>query len=318
MKSLRIIFAGTPDFAATHLTALLEHNHDIVAVYTQPDKPAGRGKKIQMSPVKTLAQQHHIPVYQPKSLRNEDVQQKIKALDADLMIVVAYGLILPQAVLDIPRHGCFNVHGSLLPQWRGAAPIQRSIWAGDQETGVTIMQMDAGLDTGDMLLKTTCPIEKNDTSASLYEKLAHLGSKALLETVELVQQNKLTPIQQDDEQATYAKKLTKEEAILDWKKPAVTLEREIRAFNPWPVSVLQMQDKNIKVRQASVIPYQGTETIGTIVNISEQGIDVVTQKDILRIETMQLPNKKSQPVSQILNGHKDLFQLGQKLDISCN
>lgn len=197
MKPLNIIFAGTPDFAAQHLAALLNSHHNIIAVYTQPDKPAGRGKKLQASPVKQLAEQHQIPVYQPKSLRKEEAQAELKALNADVMVVVAYGLILPQAVLDMPRLGCLNVHGSLLPRWRGAAPIQRAIWAGDKQTGVTIMQMDVGLDTGDMLHKVYCDIDAQETSASLYHKLAEIAPFALIDVLDhleegnLLQKNKM-------------------------------------------------------------------------------------------------------------------------------
>ena len=212
MKPLNIIFAGTPDFAAQHLQALLNSSHNVIAVYTQPDKPAGRGKKLQASPVKQLAEQHHIPVYQPKSLRKAEAQSELIALHADVMVVVAYGLILPQAVLDAPTYGCLNVHGSLLPRWRGAAPIQRAIWAGDTQTGVTIMQMDAGLDTGDMLHKVSCEILPTETSASLYNKLAELAPPALIEVLDHLGNGKFTAEKQDDTQSNYADKLSKEEA----------------------------------------------------------------------------------------------------------
>ncbi|MDU5747844.1 MAG: methionyl-tRNA formyltransferase, partial [Haemophilus parainfluenzae] len=225
MKPLNIIFAGTPDFAAQHLTALLNSHHNIIAVYTQPDKPAGRGKKLQASPVKQLAEQHQIPVYQPKSLRKEEAQAELKALNADVMVVVAYGLILPQAVLDMPRLGCLNVHGSLLPRWRGAAPIQRSIWAGDQQTGVTIMQMDMGLDTGDMLHKVYCDIDDQETSASLYYKLAEIAPSVLIDVLDHLEEGKFIAEKQDDSQSNYAEKLSKEEAKLDWSLSAAQLER---------------------------------------------------------------------------------------------
>lgn len=232
MLKLNIIFAGTPDFAAQHLQALLNSEHNVIAVYTQPDKPAGRGKKLQASPVKQLAEQHNIPVYQPKSLRKEEAQAELKALNADVMVVVAYGLILPEAVLNAPKYGCLNVHGSLLPRWRGAAPIQRSIWAGDQETGVTIMQMDIGLDTGDMLHKVTTPIAADETSASLYAKLAELAPPALLEVLNGLESQAFKAEKQDDALSNYAEKLSKEEAKLDWNLTACQLERNIRAFNP--------------------------------------------------------------------------------------
>ena len=217
MKKLNIIFAGTPDFAATHLQALLNSQHNVIAVYTQPDKPAGRGKKLQASPVKQLAEQHNIPVYQPKSLRKEEAQAELQALNADVMVVVAYGLILPEVVLNAPKYGCLNVHGSLLPRWRGAAPIQRAIWAGDNETGITIMQMDIGLDTGDMLYKVATPITPTETSATLYAKLAELAPPALIEVLNGLENGQFSPEKQQDELANYAEKLTKEEAKLDWK-----------------------------------------------------------------------------------------------------
>ena len=223
MKPLNIIFAGTPDFAARHLQALINSHHNVIAAYTQPDRPAGRGKKLTASPVKELALAHNIPVYQPGSLRKEPAQQQLAALNADIMVVVAYGLILPKVVLDTPRLGCINVHGSILPRWRGAAPIQRALWAGDKKTGVTIMQMDVGLDTGDMLLKTYLSIEDDDTSASLYEKLAQQGPNALLQALEALANGTLAAEKQDEALANYAEKLSKEEARLDWTKSATQL-----------------------------------------------------------------------------------------------
>ena len=236
MKSLNIIFAGTPDFAAQHLQAILNSQHNVIAVYTQPDKLAGRGKKLQASPVKQLAEQNNISVYQPKSLRKEEAQSELKALNADVLVVVAYGLILPKAVLDAPRLGCLNVHGSILPRWRGAAPIQRSIWAGDTQTGVTIMQMDEGLDTGDMLHKVYCDILPTETSTSLYNKLAELAPSALIDVLDNLENGKFIAEKQDDSQSNYAEKLSKEEAQLDWSLSAMQLERNIRAFNPWPIA----------------------------------------------------------------------------------
>lgn len=230
VQNLRIVFAGTPDFAAKHLQALLDANLQVVGVYTQPDRPAGRGNKLTPSPVKVLAVEHEIPVFQPENFRNPDAQQELKALNPDLMIVVAYGLLLPQPVLDLPRLGCINVHGSLLPAWRGAAPIQRAIWAGDKETGITIMQMDAGLDTGDMLHKVVCPITAEDTSASLYDKLAVDGPQGMLFTIRQLADGTAKPEKQDDESATYAKKLSKEEACINWQQDADFIERCIPGF----------------------------------------------------------------------------------------
>lgn len=276
MKPLKIIFAGTPDFAARHLQALLTSEHEVIAVYTQPDRPAGRGQKLTPSPVKSLALEHQIPVYQPKSLRKEEAQQELAALGADIMVVVAYGLILPKVVLDTPRLGCINVHGSILPRWRGAAPIQRALWAGDTETGVTIMQMDVGLDTGDMLLKTHLPIEDDDTSASLYEKLAGQGPAALLDALAALSEGTLSAEKQDEALANYAEKLSKEEARLDFAKPAKNLWQEVRAFNPWPVSYFEHQGQTIKVWQTSVLAEPSTKASGTIVAAGKQGIDIAT------------------------------------------
>ncbi|GAB3026154.1 methionyl-tRNA formyltransferase [Bowmanella dokdonensis] len=310
MNPMRIVFAGTPDFAARHLQALLTSHHEVLAVYTQPDRPAGRGKKLQASAVKQLAESHSLPVYQPASLKTEAAQQGLARLKPDLMIVVAYGLILPQTVLDIPSMGCLNVHGSLLPRWRGAAPIQRSIWAGDEETGVTIMQMDKGLDTGAMLYKASVPIETTDTSASLYEKLAKVGPRALLHTLD--QFDKLVPITQDDNQASYAEKLTKEEARIDWQQSAEQLQRNVRAFNPWPVAYFELDGQPIKAWQASVSAGSGQP--GEILSADKSGIVVATGQKALCLEVVQLPGKKAMPVADILNARKELFKVGRQLN----
>ncbi|MBD2802808.1 methionyl-tRNA formyltransferase [Xenorhabdus sp. M] len=311
--SLRIIFAGTPDFAARHLAALLNSQHQVVGVLTRPDKPAGRGKKLTPSPVKVLAEEHEIPVFQPKTLRVEENQQWVMEQQADIMIVVAYGLILPQAVLDIPRLGCLNVHGSLLPRWRGAAPIQRSVWAGDEETGVTIMQMDAGLDTGNMLLKAICPITSEDTSASLYEKLAETGPKALLDTLDLITSGKCQPEVQDNDLATYAEKLSKDEAKVDWNLPAAQLERCVRAFNPWPLSFFNINEQPIKIWQAEVITEQTTQTPGTIIKADKTGIQVATVDGILNITQLQPPGKKAMSAADLLNSRREWFTPGSKI-----
>jgi methionyl-tRNA formyltransferase len=313
-KPLRIIFAGTPDFAAKHLSALLNSAHEVIAVYTQPDRPAGRGKKLKPSDVKQLALSSDIPVYQPKILRDETAQQVLSALNADLMVVVAYGLILPQVVLDTPRLGCINVHGSLLPRWRGAAPIQRAIWAGDAETGVTIMQMDIGLDTGAMLHKVTCPIATDETSASLYDKLAELGPQGLLETLDQISEQTAIAQEQDDAQANYAAKLSKEEANIDWTQSAVAIERQIRAFNPWPVSYTQIAEQNVKIWQAGVIDATTDLQPGTVISATKQGIQVATGEGILNLLNLQLAGKKAMPVQDILNARKEWFVVGQLLN----
>ncbi|BDH44368.1 methionyl-tRNA formyltransferase [Salmonella enterica subsp. enterica serovar Choleraesuis] len=313
-SSLRIIFAGTPDFAARHLDALLTSGHQVVGVFTQPDRPAGRGKKLMPSPVKVLAEQHNLPVFQPASLRPAENQQLVESLQADVMVVVAYGLILPQAVLDMPRLGCVNVHGSLLPRWRGAAPIQRALWAGDSETGVTIMQMDAGLDTGAMLTKVTCAIEADDTSASLYDKLAVLGPEGLIKTLESLASGSATPEPQNDEQATYAEKLSKEEARLDWTLSAAQLERCVRAFNPWPVSYLTIEDTPVKVWQASAMDDKTTAAPGTVLEADKHGIMVATSEGILRLERLQPAGKKPMTAQDLLNSRSEWFTPGNVLN----
>lgn len=311
--SLRIIFAGTPDFAARHLDALLSSEHQIVGVFTQPDRPAGRGKKLMPSPVKVLAEEKGIPVFQPVSLRPQENQQLVADLQADVMVVVAYGLILPKAVLEMPRLGCLNVHGSLLPRWRGAAPIQRSLWAGDTETGVTIMQMDVGLDTGDMLYKLSCPITAEDTSATLYDKLAQLGPQGLLATLTQIATGTATPEIQDETQVTYAEKLSKEEALLDWSLPAEQLERCIRAFNPWPMSYFVIEDQPIKVWKASVINSQAKAEPGTIIEANKQGIQVATAEGILNLESLQPAGKKAMNAQDLLNSRREWFTPGNRL-----
>ncbi|PWC09387.1 methionyl-tRNA formyltransferase [Brenneria roseae subsp. americana] len=311
--SLRIIFAGTPDFAARHLEALLSSEHQVVGVFTQPDRPAGRGNKLTPSPVKVLAEQRNLPVYQPKSLRPSESQGLVEALHADVMVVVAYGLILPQSVLDMPRLGCINVHGSLLPRWRGAAPIQRALWAGDRSTGVTIMQMDAGLDTGAMLHKIECPILQDDTSATLYSKLAELGPRGLLETLKQLAGARTVAEAQDDTFATYAEKLSKEEARLDWQLSAAQLERCIRAFNPWPVSYLLIDEQPIKVWKAEVISSNHHSQPGTILQADKNGIQVAARENILNIIELQPAGKKVMKAQDLLNSRREWFTPGNIL-----
>ncbi|MBV2130233.1 methionyl-tRNA formyltransferase [Arsukibacterium indicum] len=312
-QPLRIIFAGTPDFAARHLQALINSPHQIVAVYSQPDRPAGRGQKLQASAVKQLAEQHDLPVYQPKSLKKSAAQAELAALNADVMVVVAYGLILPTTVLQCPRLGCINVHGSLLPRWRGAAPIQRAIWAGDQQTGITIMQMDEGLDTGAMLSKVSCDISPVDTSASLYDKLAELGPEALLAALASLPALQETAEPQDDKQASYAEKLQKEEGLLDFAKTAAVLDREIRAFNPWPGSYLQLAQGTVKIWQAHCKDSSHQATPGQIIAAGKKGIEVACKDSVLVLTTLQPPGKKPMPVADFLNGRADWFKAGTKL-----
>jgi methionyl-tRNA formyltransferase len=313
LQPLRIVFAGTPDFAAKHLTSLLESQHEIVAGYTKEDTPSGRGKKLQASAVKTLALAHQLPVIQPASLRTEEAQQTLEQFNADIMIVVAYGLILPQIVLDTPRLGCINVHGSLLPKWRGAAPIQRAVWAGDQQSGVTIMQMDKGLDTGPMLYKASLDIAADETSETLYARLADLGPSALVEAIDLLSQNKLTAEIQDETLATYAHKLSKDEAKIDWSDDAAHIQRCIRAFNPWPVSYFQLNDMNVKVWQATSSDVLSDQPAGTIISADKKGIVVATAKGTITLLNLQFPGKKAMGINDILNSRKALFTPGNQL-----
>jgi methionyl-tRNA formyltransferase len=307
-KPLRIVFAGTPDFAAQHLDALIQSHHDVIAVYSQPDRPAGRGKKLKASEVKQLALTHDIPVYQPENFKSDEAKQQLADLDADIMIVVAYGLLLPKAVLETPKLGCINVHGSILPRWRGAAPIQRAIWAGDAETGVTIMQMDEGLDTGDMISIATCPIEAHDTSASLYSKLAELGPTALIDTLATIADGTANAEKQNDKLANYAKKLSKDEANIDWQMPAQQIERNIRAFNPWPICFTQMQGNTVKIYAAELVNLDGN--VGEVLAADKTGITVATGEGALKITQLQPQGKKPMSVQDFLNGRADWVTVG--------
>lgn len=310
-KPLKIVFAGTPDFAAQHLDALIKSHHNVIAVYSQPDRPAGRGKKLKASEVKQLALTHDIPVYQPENFKSDNAKQQLADLNADIMVVVAYGLLLPKAVLETPKLGCINVHGSILPRWRGAAPIQRAIWAGDAETGVTIMQMDEGLDTGDMISIATCPIEAADTSASLYSKLAELGPTALIDTLATIADGTATPEKQNDELANYAKKLSKEEANIDWHMPAQQIERNIRAFNPWPICFTQMQGNTVKIYAAELVESAGNP--GEVLAADKTGITVATTEGALKITQLQPQGKKPMSAQDFLNGRADWVAVGSTL-----
>ena len=306
---MRIVFAGTPEFAAEHLKALLGTSHQIVGVYTQPDRPAGRGQKLMPSPVKQLALEHGIPVYQPQTLRAPEAQAELAALEPDLMVVVAYGLILPQIVLDTPRLGCINSHASLLPRWRGAAPIQRAVQAGDAQSGVTVMQMEAGLDTGPMLLKVTTAITPEDTGGSLHDRLAELGPQAVLEAIEGLAAGTLTGEVQDDAQANYAHKLNKEEARLDFSRPAVELERLVRAFNPWPICHSTLNGETIKVHAAELAEACGAP--GTIVAADKAGLVVACAEGALRLTRLQLAGGKALAFADLFNSRREQFALGQ-------
>lgn len=300
---LRVIYAGTPDFAVPALAALIESGHDVVAVYTQPDRPAGRGRKLQPSPVKQIALAADIPVEQPVNFRDESSRQTLADYQADVMVVAAYGLILPQPVLDTPRFGCLNIHGSLLPRWRGAAPIHRAIQTGDKETGVTIMQMAAGLDTGDMLLKTYYTIGAEDTGQTVHDALATDGAAALLTVLEQLQAGALTPEVQDESLTCYASKLTKAEAEIDWQQSAVEIDRCIRAFNPWPVAYTLKGGQAMRLLMSSVVEGETTNAeAGTVLAENKLGIHIACGEGVISISRLQLPGKKAMSVSEFLNG----------------
>jgi methionyl-tRNA formyltransferase len=298
---VKIIFAGTPEFAAVALQALLDRQSEIIAVLTQPDRPAGRGMQLQHSPVKRLALRYGLQVLQPANLKGAEMQDALAAMDADVMIVAAYGLILPEAILKIPRLGCLNIHASLLPRWRGAAPIQRAILAGDTETGITIMQMDVGLDTGDMLLKKACPIQCNDTAQTLHDKLSGLGGEAVVEVLTVLEQGHLVPEPQNNAEATYAAKLSKSEAQINWGEDATKIERMVRAYNPYPVAQARLRDTMIKIWRASLCTgISGAP--GTVLSIDSGGIVVACGRDALCLEVLQRPNAKAMPSDQFVRG----------------
>lgn len=310
---LTIAFAGTPEFAAQHLQFLIGREHAVIAAYTQPDRRAGRGKKTTPSAVKILANAHHITVFQPESLKTLAAQEQLQELAPDVLVVVAYGLILPRAVLEIPRLGCINVHGSLLPRWRGAAPIQRAIEAGDIETGVTIMQMDEGLDTGKMIERVACAIAPTDTSAEVASKLCQIGGPALLRSLNALERGDATATTQDETESCYAAKIDKREALIDWSQSAVTLERKIRAFNPAPVAYSTLQGDRIKLWRASSTGQSSDHPPGTIVSSEEGVLRVACGQGSLLVEQIQLPGKSRMTVAEVLNSRRQLFSSNSQL-----
>lgn len=313
MSPLRIIFAGTPDFSVPSLEALLAAGQEVVAVYTQPDRPAGRGRKLTPSPVKAAALAQGLPVFQPPTLRDEGAVADLRALAADLMVVVAYGLLLPQAVLDAPRLGCVNVHASLLPRWRGAAPIQRALLAGDGESGVTIMRMAAGLDTGPLYLLRPLAIAPRETGGSLSDKLATLGAQALVEALPGIADGSLIPVPQDDDLANYAHKLSKAEAEVDWSRPAVEIDRLIRAFDPWPVAQTSLEGVSLRLwgsELTDLIPPPAALP-GQVLAAGKGGIEVATGAGVLRLTRLQPPGKRPMSAAEFLNArHLDGARLG--------
>ncbi len=311
---LKIIFAGTPEFAASSLSAIIEAGFDVVAVYTQPDRPAGRGKKLTPSPVKAVATQHNIAVEQPLNFKQTADLEQLQSYQADVMVVAAYGIILPKAVLDAFPLGCINIHASLLPRWRGAAPIQRAIAAGDQQTGITIMQMDVGLDTGDMLLKEAIAIQGQDTGSSLHDKLAACGAKLCVKALKQLPELQQSAQSQDDSQANYAHKLNKQEAQIDWTQSAQKIERLVRAFNSWPVAFTHIQDKVMKVWHVEVDETQSQGAAGTILAADGMGILVQCGCGSVRIIDAQLPNSKRMSVGAILNSKREWFEPGAQFE----
>ena len=309
---MRIVFMGTPDFAVPSLQALIDAGHDVCAVYTQPDKPQGRKQILTAPPVKTLALEHDIPVFQPNTLKNEDEQAHLRELAPEVIIVVAYGKLLPKAVLDIPPHGCINVHGSLLPRWRGAAPIQWAVIAGDEMAGVTTMQMDAGLDTGDMLLKTVVPLEKEETGGSLFDKLSAAGATLLLQTLEGLERGEIVPQKQGETTTAYAKMLTKDMGEIRWEEDAEVIERLVRGLNPWPSAYTHVHGKTLKVWRAEVCKGEDKKP-GTVLKTSDGQLIIQTGKDALKITELQLEGKKRMDTAAFLRG----YSIEEGIDLCC-
>lgn len=305
---MKVLFAGTPDFAVNPLIALIQAQHQIVGVFTQPDRKAGRGKKLTPPPVKLAALKHDLPVFQPENL--QDQAALIKQLGADVMVVVAYGVLLPQTILDIPRLGCLNIHASILPRWRGAAPIQRAIEAGDTQTGVSIMRMELGLDTGPVYTTLTTDISTTDTSQTLHRRLAELGAQGICDVLEKLHQDSCLQAQiQNHTEALYAKKITKAEANINWTRSAPEIDQQIRAFNPWPIGQTHHNNMRIRVWQASIAngmtkkEYETDHSIGEILHISNDGVDIQTGNGVLRLEICQRDGSKPMPMVEFCNGY---------------
>lgn len=313
---LKLVFAGTPEFAARHLEQLIASPHDIVSVMTQPDRRAGRGKQLQASPVKTIAEAAGLDVWQPESLKSELAETTLRHMAADLMIVVAYGLILPAAILNIPRLGCINVHASLLPRWRGAAPVQRAIEAGDDETGVSLMAMEPGLDTGPVLSTRRTVIRDDHTGGTLLDELATLGASALTENLGDIESLLASAVPQQDELANYAHKIDKAEGVIDWSESADTLWRRIRAFNPAPACYTFLNDDRLKILSASVEQETPAGEAGDILSADDRGLRVRCGAGVLVITEAQLPGAKAQPVASLINGHRARLSPGVRLGAS--
>lgn len=309
---MNIVFSGTPEFALSALETLLaSKQHKIIAVYTQPDRQQGRGLKVVPSPVKQLALTYNLPVYQPEKLRNSDALQQLQALKPDIFIDVAYGLLIPDEILNLPRYGCINVHPSLLPRWRGASPIQAAILAGDKITGVSIIKLIKELDAGDILKQQEISIEDQDTTATLLQNTATIGAELLLEVLTEIENGTVEGIPQNNAFSTYACKIKKEDAVVDWNLGAIVIERMIRAYNPWPIVYTAIDDQIVRIWEAQVLPHTAA-TPGMIINVDKTGIDVATKDGTLRLTKLQLPGKKVLSVAEILNAQQKLFVVNKR------
>ena len=309
-RNLRILFGGTPDFAAAHLKHLLDRGYNVVGVYTQPDRISGRGRKLTPSPVKELALERGLPVAQPENFQTEASIEEFASFRPDLFVVVAYGIILPRAVLDMPSKGCINVHGSLLPKYRGAAPIQRSIFFGDRQTGVTIMQMNEGLDTGDIILSKSLEILPDDTTESLFRRLEPVGCTALTEAIESIAAGTAARVPQNESDATYARKITQEEAKINFREPADMICRRVRTYIPWPGAFIRVGSQNVKILKASVTENAMGLGAGTVISLDRNGIAVAAGYNAVLLETLQFPGKKPASAADIINGRRELFMPG--------
>ena len=304
---MKVIFAGTPEIATIPLQALLDSHHQVMAVYTQPDRPAGRGKKLMPSPVKTLALEHNIIVEQPENFKTEEAREKLKSYQADIMVVMAYGLILPVAILEAPKQGCINIHVSLLPRWRGAAPVQHAILAGDKETGVTIMQMDKGLDTGAILHQQSCVINEKDTSESVYVRLAEISTGLLLQTLIDIEQNNLKTIEQNKQLATYAHKIEKHDAKIDWTESSEMIDRKVRAYYPAPIAFFEWKNELVRIWQGFPVQVFGKQLPGEVIEMNKQGVIIKTSDGAYCITRLQFPGKNPLSAHEMFNAYKEKF-----------
>lgn len=313
MSKLNIVFAGTPTFTMPSLEALFASKHTLKAIYTQPDRPAGRGKILQASAVKEWAQTHNLPIYQPSHFKEQQTIETLRSLEPDILVVIAYGIILPRAVLDIPRLGCINVHASLLPRWRGASPIQHSILFGDKQTGITIMQLNPEMDAGDILKQVACPIFDNDTTSTLHDRLSELAPDPLLQTLDDLSHGLAHPLKQDQHQVTYAPKIDKKDALINWQRKATDIAQQIRAYHPWPVAYTSAASQIVRVHKATVINLPFDAPSGTILSINKSGLIVATGVGALMIEQIQFPGAKTISINDYLNANHNTLKVGDIL-----